>query len=187
MPRFAQSFSNFVRTAGRLISQNRPGGAMLVAPQAPVSPPAATAFRLQLIDASKNATDKVRVRLGKIGGELADGAMNDPSDDPVFTLTLTGTGDRAVFCKLPLTYTGNGLWTPASAGQILEGDSVPAGTASTSEGTTTGWAYISIGTVHAPGDGSGLTILTPQPVRGDVAFTRTGNSTEFYDKTGSAE
>ena len=82
---------------------------------------------------------------------------------------------------------GAGDQAAAALGVGVDRPGPVAVTIGTSGGTTTGFAYVHIGTVHAPGDGSGLTIVTPQPVRGDVAFTRTGNSTVFYDKSGSAE
>lgn len=133
----------------------------------------ATIFRLQILDASSEGEDKIRVRLGKCGGYLADATMDDPDDATHFVHTLTGTGVRVIVAQMPMNYSGNGNWNVAADGTIIDAVALPA--------SDDEYFYVELGSVDAPGDGSGVTVFRPQPVSGDVKISRIGNSTAYFD------
>ena len=125
-------------------------------------------FRLQILDASESGTDKIRVRFGKCGGYLAASTMDEADDATPFIYTLTGTGARHVYARMPITYLSNGVWQVSADGSIGDAASVPANEAS--------YYYVDLGSVDAPGDGTGVTVSNPQPVSGDQRISRIGNS-----------
>jgi hypothetical protein len=133
-----------------------------------VLPPLPKIFRLQILDASESGTDKIRVRLGKCGGYLADWTMDDPGDTTPFIYTLSGTGARHIYARMPMTYLSNGVWKVSADGTISDAASVPANDAT--------YYYVHLGSVDAPGDGTGVTVSNPQPVSGDQRISRIGNS-----------
>jgi hypothetical protein len=141
------------------------------------APPLPKIFRLQILDASESGTDKVRVRLGKCGGYLADSTMDDPGDTTPFIYVLSGTGARHIYAQMPMTYLSNGIWEVSADGTIGDAASVPANDAS--------YYYVDLGSVDAPGDGTGVTVTNPQPVSGDQRISRIGNSTDWVDSNSS--
>ena len=135
-------------------------------------------FRLQILDASESGTDKIRVRFGKCGGYLAASTMDEADDATPFIYTLTGTGARHVYARMPITYLSNGVWQVSADGSIGDAASVPANEAS--------YYYVDLGSVDAPGDGTGVTVSNPQPVSGDQRISRIGNSAPPYVDSNSS-
>lgn len=133
----------------------------------------AATHRLQLSNASTDVAVLVRIRLGHVGGSKADSGMTDPGDNPVLTKTVpTSDGWYVVYCRVPMTYSGAGVWTPA-AGSVFVG-SVGAALPS----ATSGYLYVEIGQVRIVDAGIAGFIQT---AKGDMAVSRVGNSTDYVD------
>ncbi len=132
---------------------------------------ASTPFRLQIINATAAGVAKVRVRLGKIAGFIADSSMIDPSDSPPFFLTLPGVAQwNYVYCKVTVGYSA-GVWA-SSVCEIESATSIPANDATK--------FYVEIGTVEVEANGTGgwrVKKIPDQSVKGDQWAVRVGDST----------
>jgi hypothetical protein len=157
-----------------------PFGVMFSLSQQGIAAIRATPFRLQLVDASSGGTPKVRVRLGYVAGRKADTGMADPSDSPVFKLTLASAlATKYIECKVTVAYdAGTGIWSSSAC--ALQAVSSPTASAATH-------IYVQIGAVSVVSNGSGgykVAPFTPQTVTGDQWVARIGNATTYVDANG---
>ncbi len=132
--------------------------------------------RLQITNASDGPTVKYRVSLGKVAGQIADPGMEDPGDDPPFTKTMSSPSDGwyVIYCKLPMSYSGEGNWTPA-AGSIFTGTVSAALPANSDD-----FFYAEIGQLRCEG-GKIVEIPVAQAAKNDIVIGRSGNETDYRD------
>lgn len=137
---------------------------------------ALSAHRLQLLIATDGATVQYRVRLGKVAGVVADAGMTDPGDDPPFLKVMSSPADGVyvIYCKLAMTYSGNGEWAP-EPGDIFTGT-----VGNPLPDNDDDWFYVEIGQLRCEG-GEIVEILPAQAAKNDVAIGRRGNDTDYVD------
>lgn len=139
--------------------------------------PVAERFQFQLADETTDTpAAAIGVRWGEIAGIVGDEGM-DPSDDPLFTITLAANGVRIIYLKLTGAYdSATSRWPPTDC-LIAEGSALPADSA--------GFAYVKIGQAERETASGGSRVkpgTIAQSIAGNQGFVRNYYSTSEYNQ-----